>query len=353
MNMAIQNIDNPLTERTVCEILDLNRNTFRQHRKASEFCGPPAPPRTSRKHCVQPNALSHAERQHVLSVLNEPQHCDQPPMQVYHALLQQGHYICSQSTMQRILRAAQQNGERRNQRAPQHYEVPRLEARAVNQVWSWDITKLPTLQRGVYLNLYVVMDLYSRYVVAWMLSRKENSALAGHLIEQAHHRHGIEPNQLTLHQDRGAPMTAHCYLDLLGELSIAASYSRPRVSNDNAVSEAQFKTLKYQPDYPRRFEGHGHAQRWCEDYFTWYNTQHHHSGLNGYTPEQVFTGRYHELHRQRQTALDIAYLKHPQRFRNGAPQAKLPPEVMFINPVIEVDENPVAESVSTPGANII
>jgi putative transposase len=191
--------------------------------------------------------------------------------------------------------------------------MPRLLATAPNQVWTWDIAKLPTRKRGEYLSLYVIMDLFSRHIVAWMLSRKENSALSSQLIDEAAQRYDIGPGKLTLHQDRGAPMTAHCYLDLLSELAITASHSRPRVSNDNPMSEAQFKTLKYQPDYPRRFDHYDHAMRWCNDYVEWYNHMHHHSSLEGFTPAQVFTGRYVDIARVRQEALNEAFAAHPER----------------------------------------
>ena len=200
--------------------------------------------------------------------------------------------------------------------------MPRLLAEQPNQVWTWDVTKLPTHKRGEYLSLYVVMDLYSRFIVAWMLSRKENSALSTQLIEEASRRYLIEPGDLTLHQDRGVPMTAHCYLDLLSDLSITASHSRPRVSNDNPMSESQFKTMKYQPDYPGRFNDYDHAQRWCNDYVDWYNESHHHSSLEGFTPEQVFTGEYQNIVKMRQAALDKAYNKNPERFSKGRPTAK-------------------------------
>jgi len=210
-------------------------------------------------------------------------------------------------------------------------------------VWSWDIAKLATLKRGEYLSLYVVMDLFSRYIVAWMLSRKENSALSSHLIEEAVLRYNIEPDRLTLHQDRGMPMTAHCFLDLLSELAVTASHSRPRVSNDNAMSEAQFKTLKYQPDYPRRFDSYDHALRWCKDYVDWYNDHHHHSSLQGFTPIQVFTGEHHRIAAIRQQALDQFYAKHPERFTQGRPQVKMPPGEVAINPIPEDAEQSVIE----------
>lgn len=234
---------------------------MRAARARAQFCGPVRPHRQPRRPAPQPRALSEAERTQVVQVLTSEHYQDQPAAQVYYDLLQQGTYLCSVSTMHRLMRTEGLNGKRRQQRPRSAQPIPRLLATAPNQVWTWDIAKLPTQRRGEYLSLYVVMDLFSRHIVAWMLSRKENSALSSQLIEQAYERYGIAPNSLTLHQDRGVPMTAHCYLDLLGELAITASHSRPRVSNDNAMSESQFKTMKYQPDYPRRFDNYGHALR--------------------------------------------------------------------------------------------
>jgi putative transposase len=200
-------------------------------------------------------------------------------------------------------------------------------------VWTWDITKLPTLQRGPYLSLYVVLDLYRRYALAWLVSRKENSALAQCVMQEAIGRDAVAYGQLTLHQDRGAPMIAPTYLDLMAELGVTGSHSRPRVSNDNPVSESQFKTLRYPPDDPGRFQDVGHARPWCEDYFQWYNHVHHHRGLAYFTPEQVFTGRDRRIALTRQAALDRQYQRHPERFVKGPPRTILPPEQMSINPV--------------------
>lgn len=344
-------VDNPLpegiSERRVCEVLDLCRNSARAARKKYSFCGPSSP--RKRSDTAQPRALSPDEREHVKNTLLSDDYADQPPIQVYYNLLQQGIYLCSVSTMQRLLQEEDLNGERRNQRPASHHIMPRLKATAPNQVWSWDIAKLATRKRGEYLSLYVVMDLFSRYIVAWMLSCKENSALSSQLIAEACERYDIQPDALTLHQDRGAPMTAHCYLDLLGELAVTASHSRPRVSNDNAFSEAQFKTLKYQPDYPRRFDDYPHAMRWCEDYVAWYNNDHHHSGLAGFTPQQVFTGQYLEVAKIRQTALDEAFDKHPQRFTKGRPIVQMPPSEVCINPIPEdADQATIEKGVNFP-----
>ncbi len=205
------------------------------------------------------------ERDAIRDVLYAEEHRDQPPAEIHASLLEQGRYPGSLSTFHRILRADHAQGDRRMQRAPQHHSIPRLLARAPNEVWTWDITKLATVQRGEYLSLYVVLDLCSRYALAWMISRKENSALAQQLMTEAIARYDIALSSLTTHQDRGSPMIARGDLDLMAELGDTCSHSRPRGSNDNATSESQFKTLKYQPDYPRRFRNAEHARRLCDD----------------------------------------------------------------------------------------
>ncbi len=313
-----------------CHVLGLNRSTVYAHQKRAAN---DEPPRRSRRQSVQPRALSAQERATVVETLHSEAFCDQPPAEVYQRLLEQDQYLCSVSTMHRILRGLRENGDRRQQRPAQHHAVPRLLASAPHDVWTWDITKLPLVRRGIYLSLYVVLDLFSRLVVAWMVSRKENSALSKQLMDEATARYDIAPGQLTLHQDRGSPMTAHGYLDLMRELDVTCSHSRPRVSNDNPFSESQFKTQKYQPDYPGRFTDASHARRWCGDYFDWYNFEHHHSGLAGFTPEQVFTGRHHEVARCKQRALDDRYERNPERFVRGRPTVSMPPETVAINPI--------------------
>ena len=315
---------------SACYALGLNRSSvYARRRRASK----PDPSRVSRKTAPQPRALAPEERQRVHDVLTSAEFCNQPPVEVYHTLLERGVYLCSVSTMHRILREYAENGERRDQRAPQHHAMPRLVAQKPNEVWTWDCSKLPTRARSVYLTLYVVLDLFSRFVLAWMVSRKENSALAQQLMAEATAKYRIDTRQLTIHQDRGAPMTADRYIDLMSEMGVVLSHSRPRVSNDNAFSEAQFKTQKYQPDYPGRFEHSAHARTWCESYFDWYNFDHHHAGLAGYTPEQVFTGRYRDVAQAKQLALDARYAQHPERFVAGPPSAELPPARVVINPV--------------------
>ena len=317
-----------------CRVLGLNRSSVLRRRAALVD---PSPKRRSRKQTLQPRALSPLERDEVKDLLHSERYRNQTPAEIYQCLLEQGKAPCSISTMHRILRQEGGNGERRDQRPAQHHAIPRLKATTPNQVWTWDITKLALDTRGVYLSLYAVTDLFSRFVVAWMVSLKENSALAMQLMNEAVARYRIEPGQLTLHQDRGSPMTANGYLGDMKRLDITCSHSRPRVSNDNPFSESGFRTLKYQPDFLGRFSGATHARSWCDDYYNWYNFEHHHSGLNGYTPEQVFTGSYADVARTKQAALDKRYATNPERFVNGHPKVKLPPTMVSINPISAED----------------
>ncbi len=346
MNTVIEQRPDRLPMSIACAALGLNRSSMYGRRKRAEHN---QPPRRSRKESVQPRALSEHECEHVIETLHSAPYCDQPPAEVYQRLLEQDQYLCSVSTMHRLLRKQGESGERRVQRPAQHNAIPRLLAVAPNDVWSWDITKLPLMRRGIYLSLYVVLDLFSRFAVAWMISKKENSALAEQLMNEAVTRYGIAPGQLTLHQDRGSAMIAHGYLESMKELDVTCSHSRPRVSNDNAFSESQFKTQKYQPDYPGRFDSVAHARGWCEDYFDWYNFKHHHSGLAGFTPEQVFTGRYREVAIDKQQALDERYALNPERFVKGRPIVSLPPESVAINPIVQSEDgNVIGDRVNFP-----
>ena len=272
------------------------------------------------------------KRSEILAVLDSERFVDQPPREVYATLLSEGRYLCSWPTMYRVLKERGSVRERRDQREPRSYAIPRLVAAEPNAVWSWDISKLATVERGVFLNLYVVLDLFSRYVVAWMVAAHENSALAKQLFAEAISRYGVDAGRLVVHQDRGAPMTSHGFAALLGELGVERSYSRPRVSNDNPYSEAHFRTAKYQPDYPGRFRDANHARRWCEEFFAWYNERHHHTGLALFTPSDVFFGQVETIARCRQDALLCAYAANPERFVAGPPAVRRPPARVFINP---------------------
>ena len=349
MTTALNELPKNIPVARACDALGLSRSTVYYRKSRKSHSDERLSEARSRKSCKQQRALNPAEREAVLEVLNSDEFVDQPPMQVYHTLLERGEYLCSPSTMHRILKAEKQTDERRDQRAAQSHAIPRLRAQVPNEVWTWDCSKLKTVTPGVYLTLYVVIDLFSRYVLAWMVSRKENSALAQQLMDEATHRYQIMPKQLTIHQDRGSPMIAHRYIDMLLDLGVTLSHSRPRVSNDNAFSEAQFKTMKYQPDYPDSFTGVPHATNWCTEYFDWYNFSHHHSGLNGYTAEQVFTGRYEEIAKQKQIALDERFALTPERFVRGRPLVAFPPSIAEINPVTEVElEKGVSSEVNFP-----
>lgn len=223
----------------------------------------------------QPHQLSDAEQAYVLQVVNCAAYQDEAVRVIHARELNAGRPLPSVSTIYRILRHRGQTTERRAQRPPQRHVMPKVVARAPNDSWSWDITKLPTVQKGVYLNLYQILDLYTRYPIAWMVSHKENAAQAQHLFRQALERHAIQPGTLVVHQDRGAPMIAQSYREFLDSYGIRRSYSRPRVSNDNPFSEAQFKTLKYSPSYPGRFDSADHARSWLAEFMAAYKHRPH------------------------------------------------------------------------------
>lgn len=340
MNVAAARpADVPL--RHVAAALGLDRSAF--------YPRPPTASPTPALAAGQPRALSAVERQQTLDLLHSERFCDQAPRQVHATCLSEGLLVASWSTMYRLLRAGGESQERRGIRPPQRHAVPQLIATAPNQVWTWDITKLPTLVRGVFLCLYVILDLYSRQVVGWMVSRRENAGLAKHLFGRVLSARSIAPDQLIVHQDRGAPMTALCFTDLLESLGVERSYSRPRVSNDNAFSESQFKTLKYAADYPERFEGPEHARQWLTGFFDHYH-QRPHEGLALYAPSDLYEGRVDAIHTIRQATLDAHFRKHPERYINGPPKAKRPPASVAINPRDGLNTDTAANLLQRPGA---
>ena len=234
--------------------------------------------------------------------------------------------------MYRILAANQPVRERRNQRDHPQYTKPELVATGPNQTWSWDITKLLGPKKWTYFYLYVVLDIFSRYAVGWMVADRENSALAARLIEQTCHKQGVQPQVLTLHSDRGAPMTSKCTAQLLADLGVTRSLSRPQVSDDNPFSEAQFKTLKYHPGFPGRFHDLTAAITFCRSFFPWYNTEHRHAGIAMLTPDDVHHHRAHSVLEQRERTLQAAWTRHPERFVRGVPQPDPLPQAVWINP---------------------
>lgn len=277
-------------------------------------------------------ALSAPERKAVLEVLNCEQFCDRAPRQVYANLLDGGQYLCSVSTMYRLLRSQGAVRERRDQLRHPAYTRPELLATGPNEVWSWDITKLRGPEKWTCYYLYVIMDIYSRYVVGWMLAARESALLAQELMERTCHKQEIVPGQLTIHADRGASMKSGLVAQLLAELGVTKTHSRPYVSNDNPFSEAQFKTMKYRPEFPNRFGSLDEAHSFSGDFFRWYNGEHRHTGIGLHTPENVHYGRAAEIDGERRRALHAAYAAHPERFVRRVPVPPVIPAAVWINP---------------------
>jgi putative transposase len=318
-------LETATSTKRACELLGVSRATVYRRRNPTPQPREPAP------RLVPPNKLTEAERGHVLSVLRSEQYCDLAPAQVWARLLDDGVYLCSISTMYRLLVVAGENRERRRQRSHPAKKKPELIARRPNEVWSWDITKLQGPQRGVYYQLYVVIDIFSRYVVGWIVAEAETGALAEAFIADTLARHGIEHDQLTLHADRGTSMTSKPVAQLLVDLGVDRSHSRPHVSNDNPYSEANFKTLKYCPAFPGRFGSIADARTFCAVFFNYYNHVHRHAGVGLHTAASVHYGTATEIRAQRAVTLDAAYIANPARFRHQRPTPPKLPTVAWIN----------------------
>jgi putative transposase len=280
---------------------------------------------------VSPRALSKEERAQVLSVLHEPRFEDQSPAEVYATLLDEERYLCSERTFYRVLAASAEIRERRAQLRHPHYAAPELLATRPNELWSWDITKLRGPVKWTYYYLYVILDVFSRYVTGWLLAERESAALARRLIAETCERQEITPGTLTIHADRGPSMTSKSVAWLLADLSVTRTHSRPHVANDNPFSESQFKTLKYRPDFPDRFASPSHARAFCGDFFPWYNHEHHHAGLSFLTPRDVHFGLAPEKIEKRRAILAAAYAARPERFVRGVPRPGSLPERVWIN----------------------
>lgn len=277
-------------------------------------------------------ALSPAERQAVLTVLHSERFWDQTPAEVYATLLDEGRYLCSVRTMYRMLAATVEVRERRNQLHHPTYQSPELLATRPNEVWSWDITKLLGPTKWTYFYLYVILDIFSRYVVGWMVAHRETAALAERLIGETCEKQAIPRGQLTLHADRGSSMTSKAVAFLLADLGVTKTHGRPHVSNDNPFSESQFKTLKYQPEFPNRFGSIEDARAFCLHFFHWYNEEHHHTGIGLFTPEAVHHGRAERIRKARHATLLTAYQAHPERFVRQLPTPPALPKAVWINP---------------------
>ena len=311
-----------------CEVLGVPRASFYRQPVYGPAPARPTPPR----------ALSQEERETVRDLLNSPRFVDCAPAAIQATLLDEGQYLCSTRTMYRILDQDGATRERRDQLTHPAYQKPELLATAPNQVWSWDITKLRGPVKWTYYYLYVILDVFSRYVVGWMIAPRESAELAKTLIEETCEKYSIPKDQLTIHADRGSSMRSKPVAFLLADLGITKTHSRPYTSNDNPYSESQFRTMKYRPDFPDRFGGPEDSHAFCQRFFPWYNDDHRHSGIGLLTPAMVHFGQAPAILEQRQTVLDAAYLAHPERFVRKPPSPLPLPEEVWINKPLTSDK---------------
>ncbi len=323
----------------VCAAFGVNPRTHRHHhqRAAGRLVPrPAAEPKPRRPH---PASLSDEEREVVVELLCSERFCDLAPAQVYATLLDEGSYLCSERQMYRVLH---ERGLVRERRRGGHqrrgaYRVPRLEASDPNQVWTWDITKLRGPTKGVFYFLYTILDIYSRKVVGWTVAERESDKVAKRLIAETCNKEGVDRGRLVIHADRGSPMVAGTVAELLVDLGVGKSHSRPRVSNDNPFIEAHFKTLKYRPDYPERFDSIAQARAWCRRFFRWYNEVHYHSGIGYLRPADLHDGNHVVVLERRQATLDAAYAAHPERFANPPRPPATPTKAWINRPSIQTD----------------
>jgi putative transposase len=312
--------------------LGLSRASFYRLNPGSRAKQVPCIKRNDERSCrVGGRALSTQERQVVRDLLYGVEFMDQTPTQVYASLLDRGIYHCSSRTMYRLLEQDGPCKARTRYRSHPHYEKPEILATRPNELWSWDITRLKGPNTGSYFQLYVILDVFSRYVVAWMTAERESYELATQLIDEALATQKVQPGTLTIHSDRGAPMKSKSVALLLSDLGVTKTHSRPHCSNDNPYSEAHFKTLKYRPEFPHRFGCIEDARAICGRLFRWYNGEHYHSGIALLTPASVHHGEAAAVIASRQRALDAAYLAHPERFVNKPPRHPVLPEAVWIN----------------------
>jgi putative transposase len=337
MNAALQ-LAREVGTTPACAAIGVARATFYRHRQVTDR------PCQEKLRPTPPRALSAEERRAVLDTLHSQRFVDQAPAEVYATLLDEDRYLCSIRTMYRLLDAAQEVRERRDQLRHPQYHKPELLATGPNQVWSWDITKLLGPAKWSYFYLYVIMDIFSRYVVGWTLAQQESGQLAQRLIRETCVKENIHDSHLTIHADRGTSMTSQTVAQLLASLGVVKSHSRPQVSNDNPFSESQFKTLKYRPEFPQRFASYDHGLTFCREFFPWYNQEHRHWGLGLLTPATVHSGHSAEALAARQKTLSAAYAATPERFVKREPHPLRLPEAVWINPPaapVKSPENPL------------
>jgi putative transposase len=312
--------------KSACKAFGISRAGLYRRRVVS------AAPRLVKKRSAPPRALSEPEKQDVLETLHSERFQDMAPHEVYATLLDEERYLCSIRTMYRILEENTEVKERRNQLRHPDYKKPELLATGLNQVWSWDITKLLGPVKWSYFHLYVILDIFSRYVVGWMVAPCESATLAKQLIEETCSKQNIQKQQLTIHADRGSSMKSKPVAFLMADLGITKTHSRPHTSDDNPFSEAQFKTLKYRPDFPDRFGCIEDARQFCRAFFPWYNNEHKHTGINLLSPTDVHHGEAESIVASRQIVLNTAYALHPERFVRKMPEHKPMQQAVWINP---------------------
>lgn len=316
-----------------CAAFGVSPRTWRHRRQAADGRLPPRPSRAKPvNELVMPEwRISDVERNEIRAVLCTPEFCDLAPAQIYTTLLDRGVYLCSERTMYRLLAEGDLVGERRRGHQPRPKTPPRLVATRPNEVWSWDISRLRGPRVRVWFYFYVLLDIFSRKIVGWAVDTTESDRVAKRLITHTCVAERVGPEELALHSDRGAQMTSNTIAELLEDLGVTRSLSRPRTSDDNPYSEAAFKTVKYRPTYPDRFDDIDHARAWMREFVEWYNHQHYHSGVAYLHPADVHAGTTSPIIAARQHVLDAAYTVEPQRFRNGPPTAPALPTEAWIN----------------------
>ena len=333
MRTAIGDLKPTVGVRAACEAFNFPRSSFYRKGFGVAFSAAAAPVRHV------PRALVSTEREAVLACLHEERFQNSAPAAVYATLLDEGRYHCSIRTMYRILESAGETRERRDQLVHPAYTRPELLATSPNQLWSWDITKLLGPAKWTYFYLYVILDVFSRYVVGWMVADGESSELARRFIGDTCAKQKIEPGKLTIHADRGSSMTSKPVAFLMADLGITKTHSRPHVSDDNPYSESHFRTLKYRPGFPERFGSLQDARSFSQEFFAWYNDEHRHSGLGLLSPAVVHHGRAPQAIEQRRAVLDAAFSAHPERFVRKPPQPRPAPKEVWINKPQQTPEN--------------
>jgi putative transposase len=343
------NLRDELGERKACAQTGVSRATFRRHyeltpiapdahafgarqqRRYRARVAQRAQQREERKRRASSLALSEGERQTVLDAVHQERFVDRSVPYIYATLLDEGIHHCSISTMYRILHSVGEVGERRDQATRPAHVKPELCATGPNQVYTWDITKLHGPHKWTYYYLYTIVDIYSRYVVGWMVADRERSDLARILLRETIRKQGVDPRKLIVHADRGSSMTSKPVAFLLADLGVTKTHSRPHVSNDNPYIESLFKTVKYQPEFPSTFANLAEARAFCVTFFQWYNHEHRHSAIALLAPADVHYGRAQEKLERRQRVLDAAYAAHPERYVNGKPKVQQIPQASYIN----------------------